>query len=70
MTESDSADQDFWTELTDAIRGELSRRGRTMQQMTMEDLHTYIIACRDACNLEINAKSFDKKLSKAQTYGE
>lgn len=66
----DSAIQDQYAEFAAGIRGELARRARTINDLNMCDLHTFICCCRDAAQFEVNAQGFDKKVEKVKSFGD
>lgn len=66
----DSADQDQWAELGAIIRAELMKRTAKINEMCVSDLHSFICCCRDAFINEINGRTYDNKLYRAQNFGD
>lgn len=64
-TDTPTADQAAWEELSQVIRGQLAKYAQRMPEMSVEELKEFVETCRDALFFEWNAHDFDNEVDRA-----
>lgn len=63
-TPVDTADQDAWVDFTDSLRNALEKKLPQVPSMSGMDAHQYVLACKEAFWLSVNARAYDTNVDK------